>query len=219
MRVELAIVPGQVFTYELEEGSTIQNLIETAEEENVDISFDGETTVNNSIVRNSFILRNGDRVLVTKKVKGNNIRVTVAKIPGVVKTVELNDGATVRQALEQAEITDYESYQMRDTAGNEVSIESIIARPTVGDARLTLTKRVKGNNIRVTVAKIPGVVKTVELNDGATVRQALEQAEITDYESYQMRDTAGNEVSIGSIIARPTVGDARLTLTKRVKGN
>ena len=219
MRVELAIVPGQVFTYELEEGSTIQNLIETAEEENVDISFDGETTVNNSIVRNSFILRNGDRVLVTKKVKGNNIRVTVAKIPGVVKTVELNDGATVRQALEQAEITDYESYQMRDTAGNEVSIESIIARPTVGDARLTLTKRVKGNNIHVTVAKIPGVVKTVELNDGATVRQALEQAEITDYESYQMRDTAGNEVSIGSIIARPTVGDARLTLTKRVKGN
>jgi len=78
---------------------------------------------------------------------------------------------------------------------------------------------VKGNNIRVIVAKVPGAVRTLELQDGATVHEALNQAGIDDYDNYQIRDTRGTEVTVNSAIQMPASGDARITLTKRVKGN
>ena len=227
INVRLSIIPGISSAFALEDGSSIETLLNIAEENGFDsVISDGEV-INGyevNVIGNtgsSSILRDGDRVVITKMIKGNVNSVIVAKIPGAIKEISVEDGATVADALRIAEVGDYEGHEIKDLNGNDVPPSSALVFPTSGaKARLTITKKVKGNVNSVIVAKIPGPIKEISVEDGATVADALRIAEVGDYEGHEIKDLNGNDVPLSSALVFPTSGaKARLTITKKVKGN
>jgi sulfur carrier protein ThiS len=139
-------------------------------------------------------LKEGDTVLLLKKVKGNGdgyITVRVGKLPGKIVSIALNGGRTVRHALEGAEL---------DPSGYEIRVGTVPANLETelkeGDTVLLL-KKVKGNNdfvsfhvedkgfILVRVGHLPGKVEDIALDGGRTVADALAAAGL---------DSAGFEV-------------------------
>ena len=143
INVELLKFPGRVYAYSLEDGSSIQDLLDAAVDDNPELDTDGEMRINNYAVEKGKVLRNGDRLVITKKVKGNQTNVKVTKFPGRTVDTQINHGSTIQDAIDAAEIGDVTGYQAR-LDGNEVARDHVI--PDDGqDHRVVLTKKVKGN--------------------------------------------------------------------------
>ena len=67
MEIRVAVVPGQITTVELESGATVADALRMA-----DVSAEGFTiTVNGAASGTSRALEDGDKILLTKAVKGN----------------------------------------------------------------------------------------------------------------------------------------------------
>jgi putative ubiquitin-RnfH superfamily antitoxin RatB of RatAB toxin-antitoxin module len=145
MNVELVKFPGRILQFEVEQNTSVGQLIEMAAEEYPDIDLTGEMKVNNNNVNSGTVLRGGDRLIITKKIKGNQITVAVNKFPGAKVELMLEHGATVGQAVEQAKETigDVDGYDIRL---NGLPAEASAVIPDNGSVqRIILTKKVKGN--------------------------------------------------------------------------
>ena len=68
INVTLAKKPGPVNTFVLDEGSTVSDLLRAAE---MELASAESIHVNGSPEDRSYILEDGDRVLITKNIKGN----------------------------------------------------------------------------------------------------------------------------------------------------
>lgn len=136
------------------------------------------------------------------------MNVKVAKVPGRIVEVALEDGATVSEALEAAGV---------DSTGFTIQVNGAAAD---GDTALSdnttvlLTQRIKGNTeLTVKVAKVPGRVIEVVVPAGSTVRDAIAAADVaTDGFSVQM---SGADASLDT----PVRANATVMLTQRIKGN
>lgn len=138
--------------------------------------------------------------------------VTIARVPGTRKEMTVEVGCTVRECARLADIT--------ISSGDSIMING---RAATGSTRLsngdcvTISAKVKGNMpsyIEVTVARVPGERKTLTLNGGRTVRDALSQAEFTVGPKDEVRvnnslANMGYELSAGDVV----------TITAQVKGN
>jgi len=145
MNVTIQQFPGTKLDLELEEGTTIRQAIEIVSDSNPNFDMTGEMRRNSNVVSPDTRLYNGDRVIITKKIKGNQITVIVNKFPGAKVELMLDHGATVSQAIEQAKATlgDVEGYDIRL---NSLPAEMNAAIPDNGTTqRIILTKKVKGN--------------------------------------------------------------------------
>lgn len=145
MNVQIVKFPGKVHDFEIEEGSTLNQLIDIAKEYNPDIDFNGEARVNNSAITGETRLFSGQKVIITKMLKGNQISIMVIKFPGAKAEVMLDHGATIAMAIEAAKSTigDVEGY---DIQLNNVNAQSTDLIPDNGSVqRIILTKKIKGN--------------------------------------------------------------------------
>ena len=141
--VKLLVFPGSKIGYTLEDGATVSRLIEIAQEDKPNASFSGEIRINNYVVSGSTRLYGGELVIITKKVKGNQITVKIQKVPGRNVDLSLNPGSTVQDAIDAADIGDVEGYQAR-LDGREVERNAVMPNHG-GSYRIILTKKVKGN--------------------------------------------------------------------------
>ena len=139
------------------------------------------------------------------------ITVAIGFFPGKTYSVNLNDGATVGDALTQLK----ENEDNIDVNGGTLSIlGNSVNNDTYiyNNDRIIVTKMVKGNG-ELTVGKFPGKNEVVNMDDGATVGEAIVAAGITDSEGYEIKMDGVAVTS--SDIARGT----RIILVKKVKGN
>ena len=142
INVQLLKFPGRVMDFNLEEGSTIQDLFNLARSENASVSLDGEIRVRNSEASLNTRIYNGDRVIITKKVKGNQVEIKVSKFPGRSVDLSLDHGVTVQDAIDAARIEGTDGYQVRL---NGVEVERSVVLSEGVTQRIILTKKVKGN--------------------------------------------------------------------------
>lgn len=98
-----------------------------------------EVRVNGESASGDRRLSDGDTVLLTRQIKGNQVLVKVGKLPGVLSDIALNDGATVETALSTANL---------DATGFEVRVngESATGSTRIADGdTVLLTRQIKGN--------------------------------------------------------------------------
>lgn len=138
------------------------------------------------------------------------LTVKIARVPGTVSEVTLEDGTDVATALQVAgmELT---SGILLQVNGREANVGDILT----DGARVTLAKGAKGNSgLTIKVARVPGTVQELVMEEGATVGQAL--------------SLAGMEATAGILLQRNgsncTVETRlencdRITLAKGAKGN
>jgi sulfur carrier protein ThiS len=129
-------------------------------------------------------------------------------MPGRVNTYQVEEGFTVREVLNVANL---------DPAGYEVRINGAPAQldqVVSADETILLVKQVKGNNtITVNAGRMPGRVNTYQVEEGFTVREVLSVANL---------DPAGYEVRINGAPAQldqVVSADETILLVKQVKGN
>lgn len=145
MNIEVVKFPGRVVQLDVEVGTTVGQALEIVAREYSDIDLSGEMRINNYEVVSGTAMREGNRLIITKKMKGNQMSVVVTKFPGAKVELMLDHGATVGQAIDQAKATlgDVEGYDIRL---NGAAAESASAIPDNGQVqRIILTKKMKGN--------------------------------------------------------------------------
>lgn len=203
--IKVVKMPGVAVEVTVEADANIERVLEVAE-----ISAEGyQIKLNGNSATTSEGTDDGDRVVLTKMIKGNSANfVKVVKMPGMASEVAVEDGATVEDALGLADLS-VDGYQVK-VNGSTATVNTEIHD---GD-RVVLTKMIKGNSeLFVKVVKMPGITKDVALEDGATVRDALEIAELSS-EGHQIKKN-GNTASLEEAVED---GD-RVILTKMIKGN
>ena len=135
MLVKVGKMPGRVGEYALNSGATVREALVIAELDNQGF----EIKVNGAPATLDTVLNNGDNVLLVQMVKGNMPIVKVGKMPGRVEEYAVNEGATVAEVLELAEL---------DSTGYEIKVNGAPANfSTVlreGD-NVLLVQLVKGN--------------------------------------------------------------------------
>jgi len=145
-------VPNRTFTFSNNEEPTIKTLLDRANE-----SFtEGTITVGQSEVGESYQLRDGDRVFMSSKTKGNvPWDVSLVRFGnGANVTLPAENGFTVNDVLDQlssdqkAEFFNADGnpiYEYRLADGNIIRGDDILARPVGDSMKLMLTRRTKGN--------------------------------------------------------------------------
>lgn len=137
--------------------------------------------------------------------------VKVAKLPGTVSEVVLEQGTTIAQALELAGIESTQGFEVK-VDGRTVTDTS----ETVGSASMILlAKKVKGNAALVKVAKLPGTVTEVALEDGASVQDALESAGIESTQGFEIKVDGRTITNLDEQVGSASM----ILLAKQVKGN
>ena len=136
------------------------------------------------------------------------LNVRIGTMPGRINEFALEDGATVKEALEIADLTT-EGYQIK-VNGEQVDEEKVL---NDGDLVL-LVKQIKGNSEPlVRVGTMPGRINEYAVLADATVEDVLEIADLT---------TEGYKIKVnGEMAALDTpVNDGDLVLlVKQIKGN
>ena len=136
------------------------------------------------------------------------LNVRIGTMPGRINEFVLENGATVKEALEIADLT-AEGYQIK-VNGEQVDEEKVL---NDGDLVL-LVKQIKGNSEQlVRIGTMPGRINEYAVLTGATVEDVLEIADLTA-EGYQIKVN-------GEMAALDTpVNDGDLVLlVKQIKGN
>ena len=152
--VKLIKLGQEIREFAFEDGTTLGHLMCEADENFVQ----GNVTINQNIVNEDTPLRDGDRVFLGNKVKGN--------IPFEVQLIRLGsgdgiinlpaeDGYTIDRVLDQLPADkkaqffgsdDKALYEYRvGGAGQPVSGSHVLSRPASGSVRLILSTRTKGN--------------------------------------------------------------------------
>jgi sulfur carrier protein ThiS len=136
------------------------------------------------------------------------LNVRIGTMPGRINEFALENGATVKEALEIADLTT-EGYQIK-VNGEQVDEEKVLSD---GDLVL-LVKQIKGNlEPIVRVGTMPGRINEYAVSAGATVEDVLEIADLTT-EGYQIK-VNGEMATLDT-----PVNDGDLVLlVKQIKGN
>lgn len=135
------------------------------------------------------------------------ITVRAGTVPGTLQDVALNSGATVADALRQANLS-AEGFQVRVNGESADSSRQLQEGDTV-----LLTRQIKGNQTVVRAGTVPGTLASVAVNDGATVADVLSTGNLSA-EGFQVRRN-GETVSLSDTVED---GDTIL-LTRQIKGN
>lgn len=151
MKIEIVKFPGRVYEFEVESGSTINDIVALAQRENVDFAVDGgDITFNNSSASLGTRLYNAGRIVIAKRVKGNQIDARIAKFPGRSFSFMVDHGTTIGQLINLARnpesgegIGDTDGYEIK-LDGRVVS-ESDVLPDSGATQRVVLFKKVKGN--------------------------------------------------------------------------
>lgn len=147
MNIEVVKFPGRVLPLDVEQNTTVGQVLELVARDYPEIDLSGEMRVNNYTVTSSTVLREGNRVVITSKMKGNQLSVIVTKFPGAKVELMLDHGANVGAAIEQAKATlgDVEGFDIRL---NNVAADAATVIPNSGTTqRIILTKKMKGNKL------------------------------------------------------------------------
>jgi len=139
--VKVAFFPGKVYDINLDVPASVGAVLDILEEsDGVTIEDCMQMTVGGVTANRSTTVFDGQKIVITKMVKGNAVDVTVIKFPGSSQMVTLEDGATIQDAIDAADF---------DTDGFEVKINgatvSDINATVVSGSRIVLVKKVKGN--------------------------------------------------------------------------
>jgi len=134
--------------------------------------------------------------------------VKIGKLPGRIVEVALNGDNTVAAAIAAAEIEDTTGYEIRVNGATGALTTALPSGSTV-----LLLKKIKGNTVSCKVGKLPGRIVEIALEDGASVEDALEVAEI-EADGYEIRLNSAP----ASITDRVPNGST-LLLLKKIKGN
>ena len=138
--------------------------------------------------------------------------VTIARVPGARKEMTVEVGCTVRECAQLAGI----SFSSSDAIMVNGYAATASTRLSNGDC-VTISAKVKGNMpsyIDVTVARVPGERKTITLNGGRTVGDALRQAGFT----LGPKDEVRVNNSLATMAYELSANDV-VTITAQVKGN
>jgi sulfur carrier protein ThiS len=133
--------------------------------------------------------------------------ITIGKVPGTLSSIAVEDGATVADALEAANL-DADGFEIR-LNGSVANLNDIVT----DGAKVFLVKKIKGNQSVVTVGKVPGTLQELAVESGATVEDVLELADL---------DADGFEIRLNGSVADldSTVSDgSKVFLVKKIKGN
>ena len=133
----------------------------------------------------------------------------IGTVPGAVNEFLLEDGTTVKQALELANLS---------TTGFDIRMDGAVATlDTVvpnGTQLIILAKQIKGNSPVVKIGTVPGAINEYALESGCTVAQALELANVTP---------TGYDFRLDGVVVTMTtvIGDGAQLLVgaKQIKGN
>ncbi len=151
--VKLIELGRETREYSFENSATLGDLMAQAEEEFIP----GNVTVNQSVVNESTLLRDGDNVFLGNKVKGN--------LPFEVQLIRLGSGSNINLPAEDGYTIDRVLAQLSEDnkaqffgsdnkalyeyrvggAGQPVSGSHVLSRPASGSVRLILSTRTKGN--------------------------------------------------------------------------
>jgi len=134
--------------------------------------------------------------------------VTIGKVPGSLSELALEDGANVADAL-AAKGLSADGFEIR-VNGSVGSMDTVVP----DGAKVFLVKKIKGNQSVVTVGKVPGELRELAVNDGATVADVLELAGLDASAGFEIR-VNGSVGSMDTVIS----DGAKVFLVKKIKGN
>lgn len=138
MTIKAGRFPGRIDEYVVECGTTVAEVLALA---NIETGTDAEIKLNGSAVAADTEVKGNDIILVTKKIKGNNMNtIKVGSFPGRISEYAVEFGTTVEQALALAGITTTSDSAVK-VNGIEYGMTSIVQD---GDVVL-VTKKIKGN--------------------------------------------------------------------------
>ena len=134
--IKVVKMPGVMKDVVLEGEVTVKDVLEVAEIDAVGFAI----KVNGIDEELGSLVEDGDRVVLSKMIKGNSgAEVKVVKMPGVMKDIFVEHGTTVEQVLELADMS---------SEGHSIKINGIDSdlNATVEDGdRVVLSKMIKGN--------------------------------------------------------------------------
>lgn len=144
MNISVVKFPGTAVSLEIEEGSTVGQALALVAQERPSMDLTGEIRVNNNTVSENTTLYSGQKIIITKKIKGNTmITVKVSKFPGATVEVATESGSSVDSVIALASNDlggDVEGYTVK------LNGETVAGSATVTDgSRIILTKKIKGN--------------------------------------------------------------------------
>jgi sulfur carrier protein ThiS len=201
--VQVGKFPGRLTPITCDAGSTVADALRHAGlvKGNYDLKIGGESANLDTEVFD------GDLVLLTEPIKGNQISVQVGKFPGRLTPVAVDHGDTVADVLRHAGLVKG-NYDLK-IGGDPATLETEVQD---GDLVL-LTEPIKGNQISVQVGKFPGRLTPVAVDHGDTVADVLRHAGLVKG-NYDLKiggdpATLDTEVQDGDLVL----------LTEPIKGN
>jgi hypothetical protein len=155
------------------------------------------------------------------------IEVTFSTVPGTPIPFCLEDGSTVKAVLDVIRGND-PSFDFNGTlcVNMNQATESTVLR---SQDRVTLSRKIKGNQCTVRIVKMPGANIRVTVDEGSTIEHAIEVAQanppvidgveikLGDVEGFKIK-LDGNDAEMDTIIPHDQQ-DHIVVLTKKVKGN
>lgn len=136
--------------------------------------------------------------------------VRVGQMPGVIKEVAVEVGATIKSVVELAGLNP-KGFEIQVNGGS-VSLD---AKVTTSTDLVLLVKKIKGNaNGTVRVGQMPGLIKEVAAPAGTTVKEIISLAGLS---------ATGMDVQIdgqaGTLSSTITNDTNLILLVKKIKGN
>ena len=140
------------------------------------------------------------------------MNIKVGMLPGRIQEFALEDGITVSQALEIAELNS-EGYEIR-VDSNVVNNDYVLSS---SDKVVLLVKKIKGNSdssVTIKVGMLPGKIEEYVLENGVSVANALEMAGLNP-DGYEIR-VDSNVKALDYVLSS---SDKVVLLVKKIKGN
>jgi putative ubiquitin-RnfH superfamily antitoxin RatB of RatAB toxin-antitoxin module len=139
--VNIGKFPGSIQSVALEDDATVSDALSVS-----GISDEGyEIRLNGCTASSSDSLDEGDSVILTRRIKGNQhpIVVRVGRVPGRLAQISVTSGITVAGALDEAGV-------QFDSSCDSLSVNGVTTSNTASvleeDSSVLITAKVKGNN-------------------------------------------------------------------------
>lgn len=202
LNISIGRFPGRRITVAIAPNSSITEVLEMAD---IVLETSEEIRLNGEVVSAATTLSVDAEIRLLKKVKGAAISVSVVNA-GQVIDLELEDATTVEEALTMAGITD-------STVQVTVDGEAVSRDYELTDLDRLAVSQTEPAQIKVGVARFPGMVRAATLTSGATVADALQALGLTL--------DAQEEVRVGGTVADTSTvlkNSDRVSILKKVKG-
>lgn len=165
--VKVVLFPGAPVNVEVEGNETVREVFEKAGLDYVgrELKIDGRAVNENDLIGNANML------IAMKKIKGN-AELRVVNFPGAPQVISVNEGMTVREAFEKANI-DFEGRELK-LDGRQVDMYDLVE----GGRMLIAMKKIKGNDGYEVGAKLEAL--NIDIVESVYGYNAPFEGEITD---------------------------------------